>query len=219
VKKGLAAGLVLVVLAAGCAWLRPWIPPDPDHEDVAVVGISVGTRTWIALWSEQVHTAGFIRLEEGDDPLDGENWVESNYAEGNRLYLLDAEPGDYVAVAVVRQEETEEGRFFTFLDEEIIRSTRVTVRPGEVVYMGDYELKISQDRQGADDAQRHYEVLLYPGYPNDARFYGSCRQCRTDPAAEEQFLEESLELFQNTGWERVFRQRLDRLRGSAERAG
>ncbi len=208
----------LTVCLAGCAWMQPHLTPPAFPEDdppPAVLAISVRTYPPVSLWSEPDDIVAFVRLEDDADMFAGSNWVESNYADGERIYLLDAEPGEYVAVASIRVPDSPDsyGRFVTYYDEEIVRATRVTVGVGGFAFLGELRAKQHLDLENGDDAQQHYSDLLATAGRIDVRYRGTRKEFGRDRDAERKFLEETLDRFGGTGWAGMFEARLGELRG------
>jgi len=86
------------------------------------------TPSWIA----------FVRLDDETGSIpEGAEIIRSNYGHENHLYLLNPEPGRYVAVAAFRDRQpfvSDEVHFY--FSEELIELTEVTVAPGEIAVMG-----------------------------------------------------------------------------------
>jgi len=146
------------LLLAACASNQPRAPRSPRS---AAVAISVRTmRSAEATWGRprRIH---FARLEGNTHALRAPALLESNHVRGVLVFLLDAEPGRYVAVAATLREE---GRDVTvYFPQEMIRATEVEVGPGALGFMGSHELEQTTFR-GGDDAQDHYAALLEPDW-------------------------------------------------------
>jgi hypothetical protein len=98
-----------------------------------------------------------------------------------------------------------------FFSKQLIRLTDVTVRPGTMVFMGDYSMDSSVWFTDGDEPQRYYaERLATAGFS----YRGSLREVRRDKKAEEQFLVKSKERLREAGWEAMIEHRLDVLRKS-----
>ena len=85
-----------LALAAGC---MP--PPGPLSDESAAIGVMLEKR-----WSENgipehAERIYFIRWNEDSDPAKQNDIIESNYNRGGRVYLFNAKPGRYSAVAAV----------------------------------------------------------------------------------------------------------------------
>jgi hypothetical protein len=127
--------------------------------------------------SLETHLVYFVRVEEGGDPLSGQVLIPSNYFEDGYVYLLNATPGDYAAVAAAwlhsgggTQTETMpvggSGGFsgsvgvsytappierITLLPGDAIQATLVEVKPGRVAFMGEWILSDPSLKEIGDD--------------------------------------------------------------------
>ncbi|MEZ5330977.1 MAG: hypothetical protein R2991_02745 [Thermoanaerobaculia bacterium] len=201
----LAAGLL--VAAADPA------PPDPEPGKGA---IGVSLRGWSPGGADRLEAVEvrFVRADRGDGPYLSNDLIESNYAgKDGRVYLLNAEPGEYAAVAF----RTRGGSLFAvrdkqwlFHEKKLIDATTVTVHAGALSFAGDYGVGGTIWRGGAEDmregnpyaadeSQVHYLALMFPeaeGKSTLARIYGSHpvylatlleRKTRRDAEAEAEF--------------------------------
>lgn len=89
----MTAGLAI---AAGCV-----SPPGPLSGESAAIGVMLEKQ-----WSENGIRANaeriyFIRWNDDSDPAKQSDIIESNYNRGGRVYLFNAKPGRYSAVAAV----------------------------------------------------------------------------------------------------------------------
>lgn len=179
----------VVALSLGCA--SP--PPAPMSPATGGVGIHVATRLPLGLWPEPQGQVLFLRLPDIDDPTytSGTVYV-SNYAKGDYVYLLNARPGRYVAVACWREqsnrvidgvpvysagdmgkalgEELGPTRFTTYLPRPTIQSSETLVEPGCVAFMGWYELDNLLGLDGADETQTFYHGQLATGHEDRSAF-------------------------------------------------
>jgi hypothetical protein len=118
-----------------------------------------------------------VRVEEGGDPLSRQALIPSNYSEDGYVYLLNARPGRYAAVAAAllrggggTQTTTipigggggfsgSAGVSFTpgpteritLLPGDEIQGTLVEVKPGSVAFMGEWKLSESLLKKIGDD--------------------------------------------------------------------
>jgi hypothetical protein len=147
----------------------------PANASAALIAIKITLGSALV-----THRVYFVRVEEGDDPLSQEVLIPSNYFEDAYVYLLNARPGHYAAVAVAWLHEggpTQTatmpigggGGFsgsasysytpppvedVTLLPENAIQGTLVEVKPGSVAFMGEWVLSKPWLKEigGDDDA-------------------------------------------------------------------
>ena len=178
-RKMILATVFLLVLSA-CVTLPP--PPGPEDSQSAAIGISLVIRPHLRLFGladqKTDMTVYFIRLNEEKGAPDSflqTTLYRSNYTHGNQVYLLNATPGRYAAV-VVFFERTKQSpppvpgtprvvpdppwELWTYLSEDVIRQTEVTVPPGAIRYMGDFVIDNAVGMKNADEAQEYYHRFV-----------------------------------------------------------
>ena len=183
----------------GCATLPPPKPLDPQR---AIIGISVKNRAPIRVIAQKNTVVYFIKVDKEEDLYTQEDIIQSNYANGGQVYLLNAEPGRYAAVASFYLRVG--NKWTTIFPKELIKLTEVTVAPGTIAFMGDYVVDSDTGTENYDDAQSHYSRLVYTGYHYD----GSLHEENRDKQAEIGFLTNALEHFKDTGWVNVIQRRM-----------
>ncbi len=217
----------LVVLVAlntsfGCATTPP---PSRLTSESSVIGISVKVRAFKLISSPQ-EWVYFVRLDAGDLGAQ-EEVIPSNYSQGNYVYLVNAEPGRYAAVAASRSRQSSTGPMgigggfsvsvsittqdTTYFSRELIEKTSVTVGPGSVAFMGNLVV----DRSGFGDAapvQLHYLRLLAPKDEEESfleammkgkSYKGAEYQVDQSQKALQKFLNRTRTLMAETDWARV----------------
>ena len=152
-------------LALGClASVRP--PPpvqDPASANAALIAIKVVNNSF------PTNLVYFVRIEKGNDPLSQQVLIPSNYFEDGYVYLLNARPGRYAAVAAALLVDVKKhtktttmpvggggsfsgsvGVSYTIegpiedvilLPGDAIQGTLVDVKPDSVAFMGEWRLK------------------------------------------------------------------------------
>ncbi len=167
-KRGKCIGVALALLAvSACATLPP-PPGPQDSLSAAIgislvirppfrqFGLADRIRLFDLADQKTDMTVYFIRLDDEKGTPDSflrTTLYRSNYTHGNQVYLLNAAPGRYAAVVVFFEKTPQppppasgafpvaSGRpqeFWTYLSEDVIRRTEVTVPPGTIRYMGDF---------------------------------------------------------------------------------
>ena len=91
--------------------------------------------------------------------------LESNFRREGDVYLLNAEPGRYLAVGAVVIESVpgETIAYHAYFSSEIVAKTEVVVKPGEVVFMGDVR---ATSGGNPDPIQRYFlDAIRRPSTP------------------------------------------------------
>ena len=116
------------------------------------------------------------------------NIIQTNFIRGNYIYLLNAEPGDYAVVGgfygpesasntrttssgwkittttgggFSNKQNEDKSTWIVYFPKEMIKSTRVTVTPGRMAFMGEYMVGTRQ-LKSPDGAQMHYYKVIEP---------------------------------------------------------
>ncbi len=178
-RSMILATVFLLVLSA-CATLPP--PPGPEDSQSAAIGISLVLRPPLRLFGladqKTDMTVYFIKLDDENGTPDSflrTTLYRSNYSHGNQVYLLNATPGRYAAVVVFFEKTPPPPpsapgtfpvasgppkEFWTYLSEDVIQQTEVTVPPGAIRYMGDFVIDLAFGMKSADEAQDHYHRFV-----------------------------------------------------------
>ncbi|HKB15377.1 MAG TPA: hypothetical protein VKF62_04895 [Planctomycetota bacterium] len=161
-----AVALLAVLGLAACATAPPPSPPDPSKAHLA---ISLDVRGALSIFHAETTKVCFARLAPDQADLRSATpLLGSNHSSGNTFYLLNAEPGRYVAVVSlaagvdpvtgIRSPE----RDLTVLPEDLVRGTDVTAEPGSIAFMGEYCVHSFGSLAEADATQRFYAGLFAP---------------------------------------------------------
>jgi hypothetical protein len=152
-RKNLVIWLLMLLTATALHAKKPELPePDPTCGSIGI-GVEFGAFSG----GGEVVTVYFVKLgPEGEADRIGD-LIESNYDRRGQFYLLNAEPGRYVAVGVTAVQKggttpVASSGALTFglgvnlasewlFDDEVIRLSEVEVTPGRLVHMGDFRLK------------------------------------------------------------------------------
>lgn len=153
--------VILLMASVGMAGAKsPPLPaPDPARGAIAV---TVRGRFPLGQKGPAVQVY-FVRLGDDVDMFAAEFVVPSDFSKKTQVYLLNAKPGRYVAVAAeLRGLGTVPGDFVVFFDRAMIPRTEVEVVAGEVVFMGDWLVDLKTKMREADETQNHYLRLVEP---------------------------------------------------------
>jgi hypothetical protein len=157
----IAASSFLVV-ASGSAHAQRLPAPDPERGTIAV---SIEAKPPIKIGKMPATQVYFARLDSGADPFAAIDVIPSSHSSRGQVYLLNAPPGRYVAVAALLEGVGGNASFqtMTFLSAATISQTEVAVVPGRITLMGRFKVQASLKIDEADAAQSHYYRLLSPG--------------------------------------------------------
>ncbi|MCF6208985.1 MAG: hypothetical protein L3J61_06365, partial [Ghiorsea sp.] len=141
--KSSAIGISLEIDAPlGFAWLKP-------HNDEIVY---------------------FIRVDHSQNMLQP-SFIQSNYAKDGRIYLLNALPGEYMAIAYSYGVPTgstsgpQSNRYLVYFSKDLVKQTHVSIGQGQIAFAGNYILSaslIGLKLTGMDYVQRHYRNIMNP---------------------------------------------------------
>lgn len=144
-------------------------PPGPAREDSAALAVAIRTVRPNEASRRSATKIFFVRVEGDGDPIQAAPLIDSNHESGSLVYLLDAEPGTYAAVASV---EKHDGRtLINYFPAGLIRKTLITVEAGKLAYMGTADLDVIRIGGSRDAAQRHFEALIAPRYKSKSVAY------------------------------------------------
>ena len=201
--------LVLGALLAACA-SRP--VPAPEGRAAAVIGMRIWVdspaRGTYGTRNQPASGVVFVRISEKGDPTRVGEVIESNYAQGATVYLFNAEPGRYAAVAAFRQRDGR--KVYSFFSEALIRKTLVDVKPRSTAFAGTLRISVSYNTSVVDDAQNHYFRLIAPEVytanllerlvaRTDAEIERR-HDLKRDAEAEAAFRDRARSLFTKTSW-------------------
>jgi hypothetical protein len=146
--------------------------------------------------------------------------LPSNYVEDRYVYLLNAEPGRYVAVASTRAQSgfgplIGETHYTTYFPEDMIKVTEIMVEPGNLAYMGTFSLKQTVGLDGADKTQIYFYRMLAPGDERESSqgsyssgtwtYRGSLREAVQSEGEQAVFREHAQEVLAEVGWGGIVR--------------
>lgn len=224
-KKVLSAILAIAVLSA-CVGQLP--APTPQDGASAGIGVLVKTRAPIKLFSAKVDRVIFVKLEGNDSSqYISTQPIASNYNKDGYIYLLNAPPGRYAAVATFRSQagiptaptggggvtvtvNPGDTDYATYFSRDLVKATEVNVEPGRIVFMGEFIVDMSTRFEDADDVQLHYLRLISPGVEDRSKllgllsgnyhYTGTLHEVNQDEEARERFFATSRENLGGAGW-------------------
>jgi hypothetical protein len=155
----LSLGLLLLaaIVPVSSARPRPLEPPDPGR---GIIGLKVKVFPPAQTGWSAADVVYFARVVKDSDRFGAESVIRSNFVKGGHLYLLNAEPGRYVAVGCefVLGTAGDVGRA-AFSKADVAQS-EVEVTAGGVVFMGAIVAESSTKTQASDPVQAHYLRII-----------------------------------------------------------
>lgn len=222
-----AYAILPVLLVVGCASM-----PVPRLEDpqTSAIGIEVETQAPVGIFRNKPDRIFFVRID-GEGDITQNQIIPSNFARDGRIYLLNAKPGKYAAVAAFRSQagapfapapqsgvsvSVSVGKtgYTTYFAKELIEATKVDVGRGEVVFMGSYVVRQSVGLRDAEPIQNHYAELLAPGssksgighlLSGDYHYRGAVNEVKRDSDARTEFLRKAKDDLAEGGWGQIFK--------------
>ena len=216
--------ILSILLITGCASMPVPRMADPQ---ASAIGIQIKTQAPIGIFSNKPDRIYFVKLDnEGD--ITQNQFAPSNFAKDGRIYLLNAEPGKYAAVAAFRSQagspfapapqsgvSVSIGRtgYTTYFSKELIEATKIDVGRGEVVFMGSYVVNQSVGLEDAEPIQNHYAELIAPGssksgfghlLSGDYHYRGMVSDSKRDSDARTEFFEKARDDLEEGGWGPIF---------------
>lgn len=149
----------LLLLLAACASTPPPAPAGPAS---CVVAVALATRADREPHEGRPRTAYFVKLGEGGDAAAQPVLLRSDYEKDGILYLMNAAPGRYAAVACYGKGM--DRQWTAYFPEDMIRATEREVPEGKAVLLGSYDVDLRSIATEGDAAQQHYLRVIHPGW-------------------------------------------------------
>lgn len=206
----------LAMLLSACASLPP--PPVPVNKNASVLGVRVNVRASM-MGSHTPVKVYFVRVDNPKQhPMKG-TVVATNYKDGDIFYLLNAEPGYYMLTFC--RLVVSKNRYTALFSEQIALASITRVKSGEIVFMGDINIKTTRRPEQSDSYQKYLVASLEIEHKSvsDAVqkslnpfaqkvkhlfWYGMSHSAMKGPEAKKTFLTDSRETFKNTAWSSKF---------------
>lgn len=204
---------------SGCAAL----PQKPIDDQSAAIGISLQIDRLLSSMVGYLKpdTVLFVKLDEGSDSYLQRNIIQSNYSKDKNIYLLNAAPGRYVAVAAIYgsgNHSVKSKEYITYFSHDLIKNTETAVSAGTMAFMGDYIIDMSIGLSNADEAQLFYNKLTDPfssstlmpalrmmtgNFPFSR---GALLEANMDNKAKEEFINSTKINLKESGWEAMIKE-------------
>lgn len=168
---GLALGAGLL---AGCASTPPRVPAPLGAEAAAItirVNLRLPHQDWLKSADAVATTVYFVKDCVAAGPPCSERLIPSNHERQGRVYLLNAEPGNYRPVAASYETAVYYGIGtvpvvnIAYLPDALVRAAGVQVQAGRLSDAGHHRVHAVQEvcADTADPGQLRYAELMEPG--------------------------------------------------------
>ena len=191
---------VLLISALGCG--LPKNLRTVGEKDNSVIGISVKTIT-LSIFRNKPEVIYFVKLDEKDENNLGNKIIPTNYTRGDYVYLINAKPGKYAAVASFFTQT--ENSYNTFYDAAMIQSSVIEVGLNQLVYVGDFVVENQMKNlyqnieQNGDKSQLHYYNLL-KSFMYGTTYCGVLSKNGKTKEGEIEFLKKTKVYFKDSEW-------------------
>lgn len=156
-----------VMLISGCA-SNPVAVPNPYNSESAGVGVALKVNL-SGMITYRADTIYFVRGCPDAEENCGSQFVRSNYAKDGRIYLLNAEPGEYMAVAAAVDINVlgDHSVYFVYFPGTLAEKTKIKVRPGRLENAGNYVVSAAYGvcPENAEADQLKHAEMMAPGVP------------------------------------------------------
>lgn|GEM_PF-1104842 len=226
---------ILILPIFGCATLPDHLAV-PSNNQSSIIGMRVKHRAPLRFFQQYAQRVYFIKIDDEDSILCADQVYPANYISFSHAYLVNARPGTYAVVATAYKKTNPEDLkveypksacgppeklrekkvewIYTIFNEDLIKATIVTVKPGSVVFVGD--LCVDQDIflfniMNTDKFQLHFMQLVRPSIDSLCFYSGKKHTLDRDHETELKFMRKAHSKLKNTAWEPLFSSRLDEL--------
>lgn len=186
--------LVSITLSA-CATVRQPIP-ELSHSRSSGLAIEVILRVPIGFISATPERIYFAKID-GNGP-GRYQVIPSNYSKDVRAYLLNAQPGSYVAVAALSLLGTT--RIITHFSSDLVEQTEVIVRENEFAFMGSYRVDLSVGLDHEQGAPANWTNAALMGLAGEYHYRGTLLERKNDEQARTQFFRNAREDLAGSPW-------------------
>ncbi len=215
-KKLFVISSLSLLILTGCIAA----PPKMSGDRGQVLALRLKIYESIKIFTYTPKLVYFAKVDEKNRDLkDQSNIVFSNYCYKYNVYLFNAEPGTYAAIAATYKGQND--ILYTLLfPKELIEKSLVTLKPGEVAFMGNFTVKKPffssplTDRDYDSHQLNYYRKLslftnrLAEFLLGDAFSSSHLDSSGKNREREREFLKTSRPVVKNTKWNPLFKRRL-----------
>jgi hypothetical protein len=161
----------MLVVGYACYAGLPKDHNQPKDSTRSIIGISVTQKPPLRNIEKISDTVFFLKVNESDN---GEEvkLIPSNYRKGDRIYLINAEPGKYKAIAAYyasynfgfgsqKNSSDNSEHHLTIFSGETVEKSETEVKPGEFAFMGKFVIENSMNINKGDKVQKENYLWLW----------------------------------------------------------
>ena len=193
-RQRAALALFAITLNA-CAPVRQPIP-ELTQSRSAGLAIEVTLRAPAGFLSATPARIYFAKIDGNGSGRD--QVIPSNYNKGSRVYLFNAEPGAYVAVAALSMRGT--SRIITHFSKNLVEQSEVIVRENEFVFMGSYRVDLSVGLDQEEGAPASWTDASLMGLAGEYHYRGRLLERKNDEKARSEFFRAAKEDLAGSAW-------------------
>lgn len=212
----------MVIECIGCLSI---VSPAPVPES-AHIGIALSSRisTPLTLIEQNITAVYFARLDDEQNSFISKfPPILSNAKLGNRFYLLNAQPGRYVAIAAL--EPPSMGRnaggpgsvgyvnstlgSYVVFSKPLVALTEVKAEPGRLVFMGSFLMKAYVKFNEPDPDEVQVDTIFHKPRETPSYNLGSVSKVDQGLDSQQQFLLKAKDDLGETGWGIIIQEALE----------
>lgn len=156
---------VVLLLLASCA-TAPSVPP-PVNPQSSALGLYVEVRV-SGIATYRADALYFVKRCVANEPCE-DHLISSNFAKDGRVYLLNAEPGEYLAVAAAFESGMlgDSSIYFAYFPASLVDASATAIKTTGLTYAGHYKLFASMGlcADSAEPGQLKYAQMIEPDTP------------------------------------------------------
>jgi hypothetical protein len=215
----------VIMECIGCLSIAPPAPvPETAH-----IGIELSSRALIPLklFEQNITAVYFARLEDDQSDLISKlPPIPSNAKSGNRFYLLNTQPGRYVAIAALEPPSvgrkaaggpgsvgyvnSTPGSYVAF-SKPLVALTEVKAEPGRLVFMGNFIVKTYVRLGEPDPDEVQLDAISHKPPESPPYNLGSVSKVEQGLDSRQQFLLKAKGDLGESGWETIIQETLESL--------
>jgi hypothetical protein len=190
-----AVSTLVSIIVSACATVQRPIP-ELSHSRSSALAIEVTLRVPVGFVKATPDRIYFAKID-GNGP-GRYQVIPSNYSKEGRAYLLNAQPGSYVAVAALSLRDAK--RIITHFSRDLVEQTQVIVRDSEFTFMGSYRIDLSIGLDQEQGAPANWTNARLMGLAGEYHYRGTLFERKNDQQARSEFSRNAREDLAGSPW-------------------